>query len=266
MTNRSEKRPGEERIAALIRNLPEVKADEGFRDRLRSEFSKGAFGAAEAPATDTAPPSRPRWWMWVAPAAAVLVAALILVNRGPAASVLEVTGEVRNLSGDAPRIVQPGQNLAAGSKIEVPENGSLDLIVRGTALYELAGGTRMSLPASPGKWFNRAVSCTLSAGEIRLITGPNFSGSELRVFTPEGIVEVTGTLLSIQASSMGTCVCVVEGTARVGVDEEDLQEVSSGFRKIMLRDGTLEIIPLMPEHRDGVLEFDRRHGSSMKKQ
>ena len=87
-----------------------------------------------------------------------------------------------------------------------------------------------------------------------------FAGTELRVYTPEGLVVVTGTLLSVQSDEGGTCVCVLEGTAQVGVDEDDLEPVTPGYRKIMLRDGTKEIIPVKPMHRDGVLDFQKRAG------
>jgi ferric-dicitrate binding protein FerR (iron transport regulator) len=72
------------------------------------------------------------------------------------------------------------------------------------------------------------------------------------------MVVVTGTLLSVQCDTLGTCVCVLEGKARVGVDESDLEIVTPGLRKVMMRDGTKEIIPVKPMHRDGVLDFDDR--------
>jgi ferric-dicitrate binding protein FerR (iron transport regulator) len=112
----------------------------------------------------------------------------------------------------------------------------------------------------PGRWFSREVACSLFVGEIRIKTGRDFPGSRLLVYTPEGITEIAGTLLSIQRSQGGTCVCVLEGIARVGVDEDDMQVIRPGSRKVMYSDGTQEIISIEPTHRDGVLDFDKRVG------
>ena len=45
----------------------------------------------------------------------------------------------------------------------------------------------------------------------------------------------------------------------VGSDSLD-GHIAGTFSKIMLRDGTVEIIPVKPMHRDGVLDFDQRLG------
>jgi hypothetical protein len=44
------------------------------------------------------------------------------------------------------------------------------------------------------------------------------------------------------------------------VDKQDLETVTPGYRKIMLKDGTKEIIPVKPMHRDGVLNFSESIG------
>jgi hypothetical protein len=40
--------------------------------------------------------------------------------------------------------------------------------------------------------------------------------------------------------------------------------VEPGYRKVMMRDGTVEIIPVKPMHRDGVLDFDKRVGQHIR--
>jgi ferric-dicitrate binding protein FerR (iron transport regulator) len=258
-------------IARGIRELPTVEADPSFRARLRSEFASGQIDAA--PTAGPARAERKRagaWWRWVlAPAAAAAVIILVvMLNRGPALRVVATQGSgTVDVGGQSTPLdaEQMTRRLAAGAQIETPEGVSVDLLADGVALYEVAALTRMTIPETPGRWFSRAVSCSLYVGEIRLKTGSGFSGSELVVYTPEGMVEVTGTLLSIQRDDSGTCVCVLEGVARVGVNENDLEPVTPGFRKVMMSDGTEDIIPVKPMHRDGVLDFDRRMGNRLEK-
>ena len=139
----------------------------------------------------------------------------------------------------------------------------IDLLAKDVLLIEVTGGTEMSIPKMPGRWFGRAVACNLLNGEMRIKTGRDFPGRELTVFTPEGRVEITGTLLSIQRDETGTCVCVLEGVAHVGKNKNDMEAVEPGSRKVIHSDGTTEIIPVKPMHRDGVLDFDRRVGSQI---
>ncbi|MEE9271543.1 MAG: hypothetical protein V3V49_14935 [Candidatus Krumholzibacteria bacterium] len=266
MTDHPGKSPDEQELAKRVQDLPDVASDDAFREDLRSRF---VHGGLESPAAETGtydPEAGRRWWQWAVPVvgvAAAAIAAIILLNGGPAMHVLDVAdGSAVRIDG-APAILHTGQVLRAGAEIEVPEGERVDLVARGVVLYEVTGGTRMTLPATPGRWFNRTVVCSVFVGELRLKTGVRFAGSELRVYTPDGIVEVTGTLLSIQCDAEGTCVCVLEGTARVGVNDDDLEPVTPGNRKIMLRDGTVKIIPVKPMHRDGVLEFNERVGNRL---
>jgi ferric-dicitrate binding protein FerR (iron transport regulator) len=262
--DRSKKHIDDETVAKWVRELPDAEPDAEFRERLRSAFVSGEIDSPDAAAAPEAPAARPSrasarapWWRWLVPVAtAMAVIAVFMFNRGPALEVIEATGEVtvggRPLADATP---------LPGATVEVAAGATLDIAAKGSAIYEVVGGTRMTLPESPGRWWGKAAACSLFVGELRLKTGAKFAGTELRVYTPEGLVVVTGTLLSVQCDEGGTCVCVLEGTARVGVDEADLEPVSPGFRKIMLRDGTKEIIPVKPMHRDGVLDFDDRVGS-----
>lgn len=268
MSDRPRESPEAESIARQVRALPGATPDPDFRERLRARFVSGEW-ESEQPLRPVSATVRARWWHWAAPLAAMIAAVAVgfMLNRGPALEILDVAG-----SGD---VLVNGQRIALndmqtlrfemrpGAVVEVPAGGRVDLRVPGVALYELMGGTRMTLPDVPGRWFERAVACSLGSGELRLKTGDRFTGSELRVDTPDGLVIVTGTLLSVQCDAQGTCVCVLEGAARVGVDTSDLETVTPGNRKIMLRDGTVEIVPVKPMHRDGVLDFDKRLGDQM---
>jgi len=277
MTDRQQPPDHEDRIARRLRALPDVDASAAFRERLRAEFVSGDIrertseGASDPRETSGA--SRPlrRWRRWAIPPAiaAGLVILFVWLNRAPSLEVLAVSGrgEIRVGDRSFPVSDRPALEAAVrpGVEVAVPPGARLDLRVAGIALYEITGGTRLTLPDTPGRWIGRDISARIQAGELRLKTGPGFAGCRLRVVTPEGLVEITGTLLSVQCDAGGTCVCVLSGTAHVGVDESDLEPVKPGFRKIMLRDGTRKIIPVKPMHRDGVLDFDRRVGGLMKR-
>lgn len=272
MTDRPKRRPDDETVAKWVRELPEAQPDADFGDRLRASFTTGGIDAGEA-VEEAPPPAAPRrasrWWAWAVPVFAAAAAALVIavVNQGADLELIGVTeGTVVTVDGraiDTGDAAALGAAIRPGAEVVVPDGASLDLAAAGTVLYEVTGGTRMTLPDTPGRWFGRTVACRVEVGELRVKTGPRFTGSELRVRTPDGLVVVTGTLLSVQCDEGGTCVCVLEGTAHVGVDEADLEPVPPGSRKVMLRDGTVEIIPIKPMHRDGVVDFDRRLGERM---
>lgn len=273
MTDRPKQYFDENDIPRLVRELPTVEADWDFRERLRSAFTEGGL-ETERPGERESVRERVRipWWRWLVPvaAAAVLIIAVMMLNRAPALRVSQVTGagevqiDGRAVSLGNMNVLTAG--IRAGREIETPPDALIDLLAEDVVLFEITGGTRMSIPDMPGRWFGREVACSLFVGELRVKTGERFPGSTLVVYTPEGIVEIAGTLLSIQRDSGGTCVCVLEGTAHVGVDTDDLQPVEPGFRKIMLRDGTVDIIPVKPMHRDGVLDFDKRVGHQIERE
>jgi len=254
----------EDEIARWIGDLPEAEADAGFRERLRGAFVSGEIDRAVP--TPAAPVTRVHWWRWVpvAVAAVLVLLAIDMLNRGPVLQMADSSGS-QPLTLDGRKVLPDDTEamsrlLKPGATLEVPPDGRVDILARDVALYEVTGGSQLTLPATPGRWFGRDVHCTLYVGEIRLKTGRDFAGSQLTVYTPDGMIRVTGTMLSIQCDDGGTCVCVLEGKAMVGVNETDLEPVTPGYRKVMLRDGTNEIIPIKPMHRDGVLDFDHRVG------
>jgi ferric-dicitrate binding protein FerR (iron transport regulator) len=271
MTDRSKQHFEENDIPRRVEELPPVEADADFRERLRSAFVGGRLETERPRQAESAEKKRRiAWWHWVVPAAAaaVLLAGIVTLNRGPDLRVLEVTGQ-GEARVDGRRVALDNiealrADVHAGSEIETPAGTLVDLLAKDVAMFEITGGTHMSIPEMPGRWFGREAACSLFVGEVRIKTGSRFPGSKLVVVTPEGIVEIAGTLLSVQRDSGGTCVCVLEGTAYVGVDQNDMQAVEPGYRKVMLTDGTVEIMPVEPTHRDGVLDFDERVGSQIR--
>jgi ferric-dicitrate binding protein FerR (iron transport regulator) len=272
---RSQNYPNEEALPGWVGGLPRVEADQEVRERLRSAFVSGEIADTGADAAMPLPRAarsrvRPRAWRWFVPAAVAAVAAWFLatnVDRGLSLDVVEVAGtgfvNVDGIDVDVADRAALSPAIREGADITLPDGATLDFTVDGSALYEVVGGTHMTVPREWGVWHRDAAACSLFAGEVRIKTNDRFAGNELRVFTPEGMVVVTGTLLSVQRDTTGTCVCVLEGMARVGVDEDDLEDVTPGFRKVMQADTTM-IVPVKDMHRDGVRDFDSRVGNRLK--
>lgn len=271
--DRSKKHITDETVAEWLRDLPDAQPDGTFRERLRSSFVSGELaegaGRPAPPETPARPaPARAGWspWRWLVPVAVALAAvAVFLLNTGPALEIIDVSG-TGGIVVNGRSLTEAGAveaEITGGDLVEVPADATLDLVMNGTALYEVVGGSRFIAPESPGRWWNTTVDCSLFTGEIRFKSGPKFAGRGIRFYTPHGMVVVTGTLLSVQTDANGTCVCVLEGEAMVGVDPTDLEAVTPGLRKVMMEDGTKEIIPIKPMHRDGVIQFDERLGERM---
>ena len=261
-----------EQVAArdAVRGLREVTADPVFRSRLAREFASGHFTPHRV--LEPERPSRVAAflrWAYVPAAAAALLAVVFLWNRGPAWEVagtspggtLSINGETVSV-GDSDRLdalLRPGAEIALSPRTE------LTLRTPGTLAIQLAPGTAMTLPGRPHRWFPRTLRTDIDAGEARFLTGPRFAGRTLVMATPEGHAEITGTVVSVlRDPAMGaTCVCVMEGTARIGADEADMEPVPKGMRKVMFADGRDPmVVAILPEHRDGLIRFQRTYAFS----
>jgi hypothetical protein len=98
------------------------------------------------------------------------------------------------------------------------------------------------------------------AGETKIKTGPGFPGTELHILTTEGRTELVGSIVSVYKGDGYTCVCVLNGTAQVGADEEHLEEISRGMLKIMFGDGSPPIVTDIASQHEAELEkFDDRY-------
>jgi hypothetical protein len=269
MTDRPE--PGADEVEAIarqVRDLPPVEADSEFRRSLREAFVHGRIGPSGHPAGGAPPQAVRSGWRLLLPLAAALVGvALFAALRATPLRVVDLrgTGTIRV---DGHEIASTDREILSravhpGAVVEVGDGVTLDLQVPRFAVYELTPGTRMTLPPAPRRWTRAALACSLHTGELRLATGRRFHGNTLTVTTPNGIVVVRGTLLSVAVDDSGTCVCVLEGVASVGVDREHLDDVRPGFRKVMLVSGETSILPVKDMHRDGVVEFDSREGGAL---
>jgi ferric-dicitrate binding protein FerR (iron transport regulator) len=116
------------------------------------------------------------------------------------------------------------------------------------------------IPDRARRWFRKPLESVLYEGEIRLQTGPGFAGHQLRVRTAEGYIEVAGTAVSVYKGKDFTCVCVLEGTARMGQDEARMEDVAAGLRKVMFRGDRPSVVSAIePHHKEELLKFLNRH-------
>jgi ferric-dicitrate binding protein FerR (iron transport regulator) len=82
------------------------------------------------------------------------------------------------------------------------------------------------------------------------------------VQTAEGNTEITGTAVSVYKGNDFTCVCVLEGTARIGKDEAHMENVAGGLSKVMFSGDQPSIVhAIEPQHKEELLKFlDRNKG------
>jgi hypothetical protein len=257
----------QEKARDLVRNLGEVEADPGFRARLLREFVTGRV--VEHPPLPTE--RRSVWptilrWAYIPAAAAIILVVMTIANQGPDWKVIGAPTEGTVLI-DGQRVGMQGirrleKLMEPGAEIEIPAGSELTLFGQGTLVFQATPGTRMTIPTIPGRWLGRTLVTRVDQGEVRFLTGPEFAGHRLVVTTPEGRVEVTGTVISVLRDEGVTCVCVMSGEAMIGMNEADMEPIPEGKRKVMFGDGRDPmIVDILPEHRRGLVPFvDRNQG------
>jgi ferric-dicitrate binding protein FerR (iron transport regulator) len=264
--------PDEERAREAVRSLPRVAADPDFRERLKADFVSGRLGEAEPPLP--APPPRRRrrrmgmWGLLVPSAVAVAVVAVLLLNGGPAPELADVVGDGTVTVGGRTYPTSDRDAIAgairAGAMVEVSDGVQLDLVYGNTFAVQLISGAA-TVPAAPARWFGRTAGSRVESGELGVLTGPGFRGAQMVIATNDGVIEITGTLVSVFKDSSVTCVCVHEGTASVGVDAADMEPIPAGKRKVMFADGGAPMVTdIAPPHRDHLVEFEKKYGSKIR--
>ncbi len=203
--------PEERRAAEALRRLPTVAADPRFRERLRRQFRTGQIPSRRAPFG----------WRWAAAAAVLLAvgAAAFFSQRGLGWTVIasQGSGAVR-VDGRAIEVSDSGRLAAAlvpGTLVETDERTQLRLTHGETLVLEITPESAVRLPAVPHRWLRRTTVAAVERGELRGVTGRNFTGARLRVELPDAVVEVTGTVFAVLRNADGSCVCVLEGTVQM---------------------------------------------------
>jgi len=176
---------------------------------------------------------RIRWMVGFGTTASVAIVALAL-NAPPRWTALPSSGTGSLIVNGIPVPVHDSaaltRRLRPGARVLLRGNQDLDLVSSGLLALQLTPGTEMVLPSPPGRWFGRVGRASVNRGRLRLTTGRHFDGSRLSITTPDATVRVTGTTLSVIAEPAGTCVCVLEGTARVRPRRGAMTAVSPGMR------------------------------------
>ena len=239
----------DERVRRALLDAPPPRADDAFRERLRDAFVSGAIevsGTREArvrsrrrtvPIRGLAPRSRAPVWIAASLAAAAAITIVIgTLNQGQKWMVTGVRGEgAVAVDGETvPLSDRTALNrlIVPGAEVKIPDGVEIDLVSGGVMALQLTRRTDLTIPPPPTRWINRRTEIHVRYGDIRMTTGPDFHGTRLNVVTPEAAVEVVGTTLAVIVQTNGTCVCVLEGTARVGRmtpnGPTDIQPVSGG--------------------------------------
>ncbi len=238
----------EQRVARnALDSLPVPTAREEFRSSLRAQFLNTPVDRSADDSPSSVRPRRSRAprrsiQLVAVPVAiaALLVLGLGLANRGPdwqvhAYSQLDhITVDGQRLSLDSPELAPA---VARGGRVQVPEGGSLELLAGNKLLLQLEGGTAMTVPSAPGRWFGRHVHSEMDpAGLVRVTTGPGFVGSRYAIFTGQAEIEITGTTLTVINGESSTCVCVLEGKVRACPPGGSMESIESGRRLTFIPD------------------------------
>ncbi len=267
----------EMRAREALRTLPPPRAEAAFRERLKAEFTSGTIAEPEARtgAVSGAPDrgragarvaSFPRArgrgffgrpWAWIpsaAAAAAAVVFAVNLLNTASDWDAVRVSGaKTVNVDGKAVPLEANDEfckHLTPGARLSVPQGAEVSLICGNQIGLVVRGGSTVSMPAPPGRWFSRTIEMRVHEGEVHITTGRAFQGARLAVLTPEARAEVTGTTLAVICQPGATCVCVYEGAVNVAPLGAAGAMVQGGLRGIVGRDSRApEIVTIRDDER-----------------
>lgn len=226
--------PAEEKARREVRALSQPVPASDYRERMKRAFADGTIDSALEP--PRAPSRRAGLWSWGVglAAAAALLLAVNFLNRGPAWEVAQVTGEGEILvdarAFDAAGGGPTAESITPGATVHASGEAQIDLICPGTIALQLPPGTRVTIPNSPGRWFGRESRCELTQGELRLVTGPSFPGARLLIAAPHAEIEITATTVAVIAGADSTCLCVLDGTAKMTRLDGSVETVAAGNR------------------------------------
>lgn len=242
---------------------PAPEAQATFRSRLRAEFLAAPFEAGRAGEVDEqdlgpAPIVAPRWgeaahsggrssepgarprpvWVKLATIAAIAAAAL-LIFRWPTSAgwrIAEssdfITARVDGVAFSANERERLASAIVPGSRLEVV-GGSLEMTLDRRLALGLGPESVLRFELVPEPGVLDAILLQQERGSLAVVTGPDFSGSSLRVRTPDTEVRVVGTEFAVDViSAEGSCVCCAKGAVQVfdaaGAEDPALEGVASG--------------------------------------
>jgi ferric-dicitrate binding protein FerR (iron transport regulator) len=220
--------------------LPRARAE--FATRLRRDFVAGSIAEAphETPRAEPRPSSfRPARWGWLAAAAAIMLVGLILWRQGSSRGAIELLaatpGDVKVDDGGSTL-----EGLREGSRVETGEQ-ALDLRVAGVVVIEIGAHSKLRferIASSRGGDFEFA----LDSGALRVVTGPDFQPSRLRVRAPDADIAVVGTEFGVDViDGKGTCVCCTRGEVEVRATHrsDELTRIAADHRSFCFVEPTV---------------------------
>ena len=233
-----------------VEKLGAVSAEPNYRARVREGFVSRTLEGSRRRAPDASRSLRAASLAAMA-AVAIAIAGITWANRGEPWRVVSATGAGPVIVDDRPISPADSATLSVaihpGARIRMPEGAQLDLSAAGTLLIQITSGTEATVPPAPGRWWRRDVSGRIWAGELRVTTGPRFHGARLSVESPDARVNVSGTTVAVIRNSLGTCLCVFEGTARIAAAGRSSEPLGAGLRRQLFEDGRPAVTePLRP--------------------
>jgi ferric-dicitrate binding protein FerR (iron transport regulator) len=265
--------PEELRLQEAVRGLGEVRPDDAFRERLRAEFVSGEIenqenAEGEAPAEDNIVPldrggNRNRLWVAAIPVLAAILAFVFFMGGDPGWELKSVTGTgtiaIDGQTVDAADFDAVADLIEPGARIVVPATAELELILGDVMVFGIIRDSDVTIPAAKSG-DGATFTANVTHGELLVKTGPGFPGEHLLITTSEGRIELTGTTIAVNKGDGFTCVCVLEGTALIGKDQADLEEVGAGYRKVMFAsDEPSMIVDIEPGHEKDLTDFEARN-------
>ncbi len=254
--------PREARARREVQTLGPVVASPDFRAQLRESFVTGAISSSIATSGVERPAARDRvWWSprYLLPVAAafglVLLGVLFMLDHGPAWTLAGTRGEgslvvdgvvipgthLAEAVANDPELLRPGRSLELRGELE------LDLLCPRTMAVQATLGSRFELPRAPGSWLRREVRGSVSAGELRIVTGPEFEGARLTMAGPDADVTVLGTVFALICNPGATCLCVFDGEVAMTTPGGAPVVVESGSRRVVYASGDTPLLePILP--------------------
>jgi len=200
--------PDERQALEALRSLPKPRPSAEARERARA-----AFLAAEPPVS--APVRRPgrSFWVPLAAAAVLLVAALGAWNYIDTPRGTWTVTDVVNADGvtNAPAT---GDMIPSGTFATAPES-ELEMQLGRELRFRMLGGARIEVPEAPRRIWPGEIVIAVHEGEVFGTTGGQKLDVPVRIIAAEAEAVITGTTFAVFQDSTGTCVCMWTGSVVV---------------------------------------------------
>lgn len=261
----------ERRVQTQLRTVATPEARAEFRSRLRAQFVRGQFEAAEKRVVPRATPRprrpRRRWLAWSLPLAAAVAWLLVLpsLDAGASWQVMRAGTPTVTLDGK----VYPCDDLSPlqaalhpGCRITLTTDGRFEVQDPGRLTLQLNGAVEFTLPTVSRRSLGRTLESEIAGeGTLRVATGPQFAGQRYRI-RGEGVdLTVTGTTFTVIRSQDETCICVLDGQVVATLADGSVRTIDGGGRLTIQRSsGSVEEGPMRADEHDELRRLRGRVG------